>query len=480
MISSFIRGCGTGLLLAPVLIAASQAPPPVTGDGPRGATGSAREIAPEEVAAIVKRFGGDAPEALGGLLVRARDVAWPAWVSDQRARTRERLAAADMDSLVNFWLFGTSFTTLPPARSADVSASGAGLSVAAVLERRLDDLLEYLSSESRDPRAVFAREVLQARNLDPGSVSHRERARALLLDARRRVLAENRAMERTLAGARARGGAAAEARAHATIFEDRGLSSDTSILPAFAIDRALDALGRSGALQPGGVGRVAILGPGLDIINKSAGYDFYPPQAIQPFAVIDSLLRLGLSSADVLQVTTFDVNERVTAHLQQAVTGARSGGAYRVHLPLSSSELWTADLLRYWEGWGADVGTPIIGAVPPLQARARVRAVSVRPSAVATVRPVDLDIVLERLELPPAERFDLVVATNVLVYYDAFEQALALENVSAMLRPGGSLLSNNPLAPGNSMEREVGELEVVYSDRQFDRMFWYRQGRRSD
>lgn len=39
------------------------------------------------------------------------------------------------------------------------------------------------------------------------------------------------------------------------------------------------------------------------------------------------------------------------------------------------------------------------------------------------------------------EKFDLIVATNVLVSYDNFEQAQALANVSAMLRPGGIFLT---------------------------------------
>jgi chemotaxis methyl-accepting protein methylase len=40
------------------------------------------------------------------------------------------------------------------------------------------------------------------------------------------------------------------------------------------------------------------------------------------------------------------------------------------------------------------------------------------------------------------QAFDLVVATNVFIYYDVFEQALALSNVDAMLKPGGFLLAN--------------------------------------
>ena len=49
--------------------------------------------------------------------------------------------------------------------------------------------------------------------------------------------------------------------------------------------------------------------------------------------------------------------------------------------------------------------------------------------------------------MPEAERFDLVVATNVLVSYDPFEQALALSNIAAMLEPGGFFLTNYAVTP---------------------------------
>jgi hypothetical protein len=40
------------------------------------------------------------------------------------------------------------------------------------------------------------------------------------------------------------------------------------------------------------------------------------------------------------------------------------------------------------------------------------------------------------------EAFDLAIATNVFVYYDLLEQALAFSNVEAMLKPGAFLLAN--------------------------------------
>ena len=40
---------------------------------------------------------------------------------------------------------------------------------------------------------------------------------------------------------------------------------------------------------------------------------------------------------------------------------------------------------------------------------------------------------------------DLIVATNIFVYYEPFEQRLALGNAAAMLKPGGLLLTNDRL-----------------------------------
>jgi hypothetical protein len=57
------------------------------------------------------------------------------------------------------------------------------------------------------------------------------------------------------------------------------------------------------------------------------------------------------------------------------------------------------------------------------------------------------------LNLSPHDAFDLIVGTNIFVYYDKFQQTLALENAGAMLKPTGLLLTNDrlPEAPGGLM-----------------------------
>ena len=107
------------------------------------------------------------------------------------------------------------------------------------------------------------------------------------------------------------------------------------------------------------------------------------------------------------------------------------------------------------------------------------RAVRVRPEVVRSITAEDVNVVLQRVEpLPALERYDVIVATNILVYYDVFEQSLAMANIARMLKPGGVLLTNSPVfeLPSTPM-RGVGFTDVLYEQRDAarDRIFWYQR-----
>src|SRR5258705_11433890 len=92
----------------------------------------------------------------------------------------------------------------------------------------------------------------------------------------------------------------------------------------------------------------------------------------------------------------------------------------------------------------------------------------------------DLNVVLEHLAAGIGQGFNLIIANNLLVYYEVFEQSLALSNIERMLRPVGLLLSNNALLElPNSEMRSVGYQTVVYSDRpdDGDHIVWYQRAR---
>ena len=417
------------------------------------------------------------PAALVDRPPDAMASAWPAWIRRHDADIRARVAHGDEDTLVNFWLFGTSFTAHPPARPRDVERHGGGATLAAIAERRFDDLLTAIASPGSSERLRWAGELLRSRGLEPGAPSARARVRALLFDIGARMVAENAGYDRALDAARATNDPVAWLAANASLYRDRGLSSDTSILSSFAIDATLEALATAGTIGAERIRRVAIVGPGLDVFNKADGHDFYPVQTIQPFAVIDSLVRLGLSQAGAVSVTTFDVSASVTGHLTDAVARARRGEGYLLHLPLGEAERWSAPLVTYWEQAGARIGARVDPARAPRAAGGvRVRAVRVRPDIVAAVVPRDLNLVAERLDpLDDDMRFDLVIATNVFVYYEPFEQVLAVANLARMLRSGGTLLSNQAVLPVAPMRPTLDQHTIAFSERQSDFVFRYQR-----
>ena len=68
------------------------------------------------------------------------------------------------------------------------------------------------------------------------------------------------------------------------------------------------------------------------------------------------------------------------------------------------------------------------------------------------------------MDIPEGQGFDLVVATNVLVYYDLFQQALAMSSIARMMNPGGIFLANHALPALHPKELEyLGGRSVKYT-----------------
>lgn len=412
------------------------------------------------------------PAELRGKTPADIERAWPSWVSSHDAAIRARVAGGEEDSVVHFLFFGTSFTTAPRITSRELAALALAPNANVdSLRARIDALVEAAARPRPDERLQVVREVLSRAGIDLSNVTAKVRARQFL-EMRARALA-GAGLQRLEAMADAAGGSA-------NMFRDRGLSSDTTLATNLGIDRALAELVATGRLRRGDVRRVAIVGPGLDFVDKQFGYDFYPPQTIQPFAVVDSLVRAGLATGPVA-VTAFDLSPRVNAHLVAARAKSDAGMAYTVVLPRDVDQAWSPQLIEYWTKFGQTIGDEGKALPPPGNAgHVQVRSVAIRPSVVGQVSARDLDVVLDRLQsVSGGERFDAVIATNVLLYYDVFEQSLALVNVAAMLRPGGVLLSNTRLVelPGVPMT-EAGHTDVVYTrlpgiGNTGDRVFWY-------
>jgi hypothetical protein len=265
------------------------------------------------------------------------------------------------------------------------------------------------------------------------------------------------------------------------IFKDRGISLDTNLWPDFLIDVHLRHMMDAGLLKPGAVKRVAIVGPGLDFSNKEDGSDFYPPQTNQPFAVLDSLFRLGLADPKTIELYTLDISPEVTSHVQHARKQAIAGIPYILQLPWKAaaplSPEYRSHFIEYWQSLGSNIGEPIAPIVVPgtIAAVTQTKAVKIRPEIVRRIQGLDLNVVCQHLELPEDQRFDLVIGTNVFLYYGLFDQLLLRSNIALMLRPGGFLLSNDKLPDTvpQVLENSLVTSQVVGQSPEF--MFSYQR-----
>jgi len=272
-------------------------------------------------------------EAMSELPAELRSVdsaGWMKWAARRDSEIRARVVQGDEDSLVNFLLFGTSFTRRPRITSRSITQlagkhwqSTADSPEAAAFKTavggRADDLVRALSAAAGNERLLFARELARTKGYEVRTPGGRARVKQYLLANLARVLNEQAGYARTLDSARLLNDPSAEFIERSKLYSARGLSSDTSLLPNFAIEKSLASIQARGLLTRGSVRRVAVVGPGLDFTDKQDGYDFYPQQTIQPFAIIDTLVRLGLAAKSDLRVTTFDLSPRVNDHLQRAI-----------------------------------------------------------------------------------------------------------------------------------------------------------------
>lgn len=481
-------------LLAPALFARQrrrpqQSPSPQTQTPPKR---KANYLTYADARRVVEALEEILPAELKGKSKTEIASLWPVWIARRDAEIRARLAQGDEDSLINFLLFGTSFTKqarITPQQveqigRGDARARGAGTNQAQslmnTLNTRMDDLIRAASAPGTNERLIFAGQLLSVqKGFRLNTAEGRDRAKDYLRAGLVRVLGEGVGYVSMLEAARLQGDRSEEFAERSRLYRTRGLSSDTSLLPNFAIEESLKAIRERGLLAPAGVRRVAIIGPGLDFTDKQEGYDFYPQQTIQPFAVLDTLLRLGLSKADSVQLTTFDLSPRVNAHLERAAQSGRRGRSYTLQLPRETAARWKPEAVAYWERFGDQVGSPVAPiAVPATAGELKIRALNIRPDIVSRITPVDTNIVLQRPEISEPEKFDLIVATNIFVYYDIFDQSLAMLNVEQMLRPGGMLLTNNALLElPFSRVKSAGYLTTVYSERadDGDHIVWYRR-----
>lgn len=449
-------------------------------------------VAWPEAEILIAQYTEDLPtqlQALRAAPAEQRADLWNAWVVARRQAISARVAQGDEDSIVNLLLFGTSFTAEPRItagrlaeldrrwRAGDAAAERA---LRNSYQRRAEDLVNGIVRTGAGERLRFARRVLEHQGHTVTTAQGREAAVAALLSAVIRVREEAARLARTLEGLRETPDTAAAISERAQLFRERGLAPDSSVLTQYAVDAALCGLVVEDPASRHSLNRIAVIGPGLDFIDKQEGLDFYDPQSLQPFTVMDSLLRCDLAGEPKLRTTVLDINPRVTEHVRAAASGRRSGrkAPFRLVFPRVLADDWTEDATAYWRRAGTRIGVAAPIAVPPSLKGVAARAIQVRPALAAHVEAVEANIVYDRIEPAGDTLFDLIVVTNVLVYYDRFEQTLAVASLAAMLRPGGLLLTNTRLPDVPEVPLRPHSQRVVrYFSGMGDgeHMLWYRR-----
>jgi hypothetical protein len=375
--------------------------------------------------------------AAGDKLPNLADASqWDAWIRQRDREVRSRIDRGVEDSISNLIVFGTSFTTLPRLASPEAAIDAAG-DLTPVARRRVDAFVQAIRTLDTE-RFRFVREFMRGRVTG-------DKISAFVAGNLRRFAQEQSDYQRALQAANSSGDAGRTAFVRSTLFESRGLSVDTSLLPNYAIEDTLRVMKQKAAL-PSRIRTIAVIGPGLDFTDKRDGYDFYPLQTIQPFAVMETVLRLGLAKPDELRVVAFDLNPAVLAHVKRLSERAKTGQPYTLQLPRDPAAGWNEAVTNYWRRFGEFIGAPANPLPTPAGLRGlELRAVAVKPQFAARLSAADLNIVAQTIDPPPEQGFDLVVATNILVYYSRFEQALAMTSVVKMMNSGGIFLSNTVL-----------------------------------
>jgi hypothetical protein len=232
-----------------------------------------------------------------------------------------------------------------------------------------------------------------------------------------------------------------------TLYQARGHSTDTAIAANYTVWQALSVLH---AMRPSfRAQRVLIVGPGLDFAPRTAFDESAAPQSYQPFAVLDALRSLGMGDP---AVHCFDINDRVVAFFQNV-------RVLRIH-----SEPGDAEYRRYFTQLGHAIGET--------KEQGWTKTITLRPGFSVTAEK--LNILTDRA----ARGYDLVVATNVLLYFNRTELLLALANISGLMNPGAIFLHND-LRPEMDIYTDAAEVTplaartVRFSNSEYDSFALY-------
>jgi len=362
------------------------------------------------------------------------------FINEINQESRRRIATAERDHLIYYLLQSGSFTRRPRIEPAISAAEYVGhldkdermrylagnpAFVPAIdlvpepVKKRIREFLRACRGDLADERLSYLRGLLPGNATNEGQFRYvcDEYSRAM------RFLYEKELAERDLRGA-------GRARQLASLYQRRGYSTDTRPVASFAVWQALSVL--KSMAPEWKVRKVLVVGPGLDFAPWTSLMDNFPPQSYQPFALADALLETGLAEMPELKIHCVDVNDRVLDFF-------RNFPARQNKRLYFFSRLAAPEFRAWFDHLGSYIGT--VSMHPQRGAEAGVEGILIVEDRVARIISAGrLNVITERYD--PSPGFDLVIATNVLLYFNNAELALALSNIHSMMRDGACFVHN--------------------------------------
>lgn len=365
-------------------------------------------------------------------------ASFDAYVKQVREDDARRVREGDLDHLIFYALQSTRFTRHPPIEPA-LSAKAlheSGQQVPADVRARIGDLLKAINSSSVDPRLTYFRALMSSMFPNgPGREDAlvREYTRVMTFVYDKEFVAQRAGTDAVV-----------------ELYRTRGLSTDTEVEAGYVVYNGLGILKSLDSARR--IRRVLIIGPGLDLAPRTGFLETSAPQSYQPWAVIDALVSLGLSRVEDLSVVGADINPRVVEHLRQA-----GSSPPLLTLVTAIAETPTVQLARDYRDYFLQLGRSI-GVVaddnPPKGLGGHLsKTVHIRSNVAHALSAEELDIVTGRLE---GASFDLIIATNILPYFDDTKLMLAMSNVRAMLAPDGIFMHNESRPMLGDVTKAVG------------------------
>jgi len=140
----------------------------------------------DEVRGVLTALAGIAPAALKGQDTTLAQR-WAEWARQHDAETRTRIDAGDQETIVNWLLYGTTFTTkprVPLEEFGDTTRTTRQLTdaqIADLIGDRANDMVTALAAPGQDERRLFARDLFIRQGYSLASQAERLRLLQRLL-----------------------------------------------------------------------------------------------------------------------------------------------------------------------------------------------------------------------------------------------------------------------------------------------------------